>query len=151
MGAWRSTCRVQRRWTAMPDATSTVNMVDDDISVREALEGLSGLAADGLQRSCRRFHRLADNFLGYRARLNICLAGSAENREFIGPQIKVIALDGQIAAAVAAARRPQRQELLAQRLFMSCAVAQKARRGAQAAPRPVSWACCTIRDCRRSG
>lgn len=49
MGAWRSTCRVQRRWTAMPDATPTVNMVDDDISVREALEGLRGLAADRLQ------------------------------------------------------------------------------------------------------
>lgn len=58
MGAWRSTCRVQRRWTAMPDATPTVYMVDDDISVREALEELSGLAADRLQPSCRRFSPL---------------------------------------------------------------------------------------------
>ncbi|TPL89721.1 hypothetical protein FJ941_02605 [Mesorhizobium sp. B2-3-13] len=96
----------------MPDATPTVNMVDDDISVREALEGLRGLAADRLQPSCRRFHRLADKFLGYRARLNICLAGSAENREFIGPQIKVIALDGRIAAEVGAAHRPNDRSFL---------------------------------------
>nr|WP_263482541.1 MULTISPECIES: hypothetical protein [unclassified Mesorhizobium] len=72
---------------------------------------------------------MADNFLGYRARLNICLAGSAENREFIGPQIRVIALDVRIAAEVAAARRPQRQELLAERLFMSCAVCPESEAG----------------------
>ena len=57
--------------------------------------------------------------------LNVGLAGLAEKGKLIGPEIRVIAFCVRIASDMARARRRQRQEIRAQRVFVGGAIGPK--------------------------
>src|SRR6266568_4307216 len=76
--------------------------------------------------------------------LNVGLAGLVQKREFIGPEIRVVAIHVGIVPDVPCPRGRQREEIRAQRAFVGGAIGPKGSPGSQFAPRPslcatASW------------
>ena len=69
--------------------------------------------------------------------MNVDLAGLVEKSEFIGPEVRVIALHVGIAPDVARPRRRQRQKILTKRAFIGGAIGTK--RPPQLPVRPKSF------------
>lgn len=85
--------------------------------------------------------------------LDVGLAGAPQERELIGPEIRVVILWRRARSDVTQAGRGGREEVLAQRRLMFGAVSPELAAGLPQRPSPSSWATafCTISAWTRSG